>query len=238
MATCRLNGGIVTVKEAAELGVDRHTLQRLARAGILDRRVRGVCSVAACELGLAERDAIATRRVGGVASRQTAAALWGFDRFGYTSDSDDLHVTVSHESRRSTPPGVILHWTRRPLEFVTKSQVAVTKPMKTVLDLASESRVSTGDLKAFINHCVSRRLLTIDGLVRCTTRSAKGLQGSARLRRTLASMSVVESVLEAPCLERHPRSRLAHASYPTRDSLDQPTVRRSCGPSLARTWSA
>jgi very-short-patch-repair endonuclease len=192
MQACATSGGVFTAAEAAALGCGRR-VERLAAGGTVVRESRGVYRLAAYPLDLDQRLFVASR-TGGVVSHETAARLWGFDGF----DDSTIHVTVPHGFAMCVPQWVTVHETRRTLEGLTVVQrrVSMTKPLRTVLDLAGRP-VGDEELQRFLSHCVARRLLTLRALERFVSAHGGYARGIGRLRTVLSDLCQVDSVAEA-----------------------------------------
>jgi hypothetical protein len=198
MEQCASSAGIFTCSEAAALGFDVRRLSRLESRGTLVRETRGVYRLTAYPLGLDQKVVIATR-TGGVVSHETAARLWGFDGF---EGSSVIHVTVRHGLRVAGPKWVSVHVTRRSLESLTTTRrsVPVTRPMRTVLDLADRP-VEDERYRGFVNHCIAGRLFTLPSLERFAAARGARMSGIVRLRRMLTDLGDVDSIAEAQLID-------------------------------------
>lgn len=97
---------------------------------------------------------------------------------------------------------VVVHTTRRSLEAFTtvRHGVAVTQPLRTLLDLAGE-QVEHEQLRNFVNHGIALRLFTVRGIERSLDQGGHGVTGTAKLRRLVAEACAIESVAEAKLVE-------------------------------------
>jgi hypothetical protein len=199
MEAGRSSRGIVTAAQAHEIGIDCKQLQRLVATGALIREAWGIYRPVGVRVGLAERALIATTRVAGVVSHQTAARLWGCRGAGF--DDELVHLTVSRGARPRPMPGLVVHTTRRTLEGLatTRGGVAVTRPMRTVLDVSSQE-LDDERLQSVVDYFVVERLVTIRSLERFLSSKGRGIPGLARLRHLVAEVCVVDSVAEAELL--------------------------------------
>jgi hypothetical protein len=93
----------------------------------------------------------------GVYSHDTALELHGLS----TWTDSQIHMTVPTTFRRSKIPSVLrLHYADlRPFETTTIRQVAVTKPVRTILDLASERKIQRHHLIEAMQDAQKRGLI-------------------------------------------------------------------------------
>jgi len=193
MELCVSSAGVFTTSQAAECGVDVRQLPRLESRGLLVREARGVYRLSGYPLGFDQKVVIAARS-GGVISHETAARMWGFEDL----DDTTIHVTVRHGRRMAGPKWVAVHVTRRSLDSLatTRRSVPVTRPLRTALDLANRT-ITDENYRAFANHCIANRLITLGSLERFAAERGATMHGIVRLRRLLADLGEVDSVAEA-----------------------------------------
>jgi hypothetical protein len=198
MRACACSAGIFTAADAQQLGVDLKALQRAVAKGLIVREFRGIYRLAGHDLTPAGRALLATITTGGgVASHQTAAWLWGFSGF----DQATTHVTVPYGAERQGRDWLRQHSTHRDLNelSVVHSGVRLTRPLRSALDLADQD-VSDAQLEAFVAHCVSERLFTMQRLAKYLD-SRKRVPGTNRIRGLDAFGCEVDSIVEAELIE-------------------------------------
>lgn len=146
--------------------------------------------------------------VDGYASHRTAAALWNLS--GCRQGS--IHVVVAHSRSNCSPPAT-LHQTRilPPTDITTIDRIPVTRPARTLVDLAS--CVPRQVLEEAVDDALCRRLVTLDRLERRFHALRKGRRGTRTLAAVLGTWrdgSEPQDVAEARLLRR-----LRHAGLPT-----------------------
>lgn len=121
------------------------------------------------------------------------------------SKTTTLEVTVARNRNRSRVPGVKIHWVTEPIpdeDITTIEGIPVTKPARTLLDLAETEPVE------FVERCLDealrRRLVSLPFLERWLAdprrRTHRGAATMGRLIRARATVGVTESPLEAKAL--------------------------------------
>lgn len=173
----------ITVKEAGRLGSSARHLGAMVASGELRRPGKGVfvdtvrgngprtqLRVALC---LGGRDA--------VASHLSAAALWGL------VDRPPPRPTITVPRARSTwavrKVPVVVHRTRRRPIVRRCAGMAVTDPVRTLVDLAPT--MSDGQLDSLLDRAFERDLVSTSSLARGLA-AARRCPGAAALRRCLA----------------------------------------------------
>jgi hypothetical protein len=138
---------------------------------------------------------------GAVASHRAAAKLRGL--------CDQRHarveITVDRGRNRVRPRGVVVHRVTEPIPWEDVAKIGgipVTKPARTLLDLASTEREEIA--ARFVDDAVRRRLVTLSHLERwLSDPRRKGHRGVPTLRRLVkerAVLGVTESSLESRAL--------------------------------------
>lgn len=152
--------GHFSTSQAEELGVDRRYLSHHVDSGNLERVSRGVYRLLNYP-GHPFEDVMATVLWvgdGAVASHDTALAIYGL------ADSMPavIHITVPHRFRGSRP-GVLIHRTALPADDVTvRDGIPVTTPLRTILDVVSDSSVAA----AAAEEAIERGLVRVSQLRR------------------------------------------------------------------------
>ena len=132
--------GYFSTSQAEELGVDRRYLSHHVRSGNLERVGRGVYRLLNYPSHPFE-DVMATVLWigdGAAASHDTALAIYGL------ADAMPavIHITVPRRFRGSRP-GVLIHRAPLPTGDVTvRDGIPVTTPLRTILDVVSDSSVA------------------------------------------------------------------------------------------------
>jgi very-short-patch-repair endonuclease len=132
--------GVVRLRQALGLGIDRPQVRYLVRTGRWER----VGAHAIALVGAPPSDLHASVRViyglgdAAVLSHDSAASFWGLTRF----TARPVHVTVPHGRNPATIPGAVLHQSRRtPSRHVVEIDgLRVTTPARTVFDLSGTLR--------------------------------------------------------------------------------------------------
>lgn len=200
--------GVITIAAGAAAGVDRRTLARLAKRGLLVRHSPGLYRPAGRKPSRRDDIVAAVAATGGVASYESAALWWGFED---TTDSR-THVTVSHLRRPKSRENYVVHTTTRSLEKITtvREGVRVTTPVQTLLDLCARHEDDAVP-RAFLGHCLSHRQISPSQLEHFLRRQPQRAPGTRRLRALvhLTGGGSVDSSVELELL-----SLLAKAGIP------------------------
>lgn len=126
--------GVVERRQLIALGLSAAAIDHRVRAGRLIVLYRGVYTVgheALTERGKLKAALIAAGQ-SAVLSHRTAAALWKLT----PSMPPSIDVTVTKKGPRSRR-GLIIHETRRPPDVRSLGSLAVTAPLRTLVDLAA-----------------------------------------------------------------------------------------------------
>lgn len=185
------NGGLVTIQQAAEVGVDRRRLADLARLGQLARLARGVYAVGT---KLADPRPIVTS-ARGTLSHHSAAAWWGVE---LPKAPSVVHLTVPRNrgQRHDAVRGVRLHRRDLPHYDVTAIRgTPISTPLRTAIDIARCDSLENG--VAIVDAFLRARLITAYEFEQAAAASAG--PGRARLIRVAEliddkSGSVLESL--------------------------------------------
>ncbi len=192
--------GILAFRDARRAGLSERQVRRLVDNGLLVREFRGLYRWAGAPATEAQRIELAVKATRGVVSHQSAARMWGFER----GDPRVVHVTLLRKMRSPDRPWLVAHTTNRSLQGLTVARggIEVTKPLRTLLDVAGEP-VTDEDLGDLFAHLVSRRLVSAAQAVRFVDRQGAGVAGVRRLRGLLSGLNggPVESVAERELLQ-------------------------------------
>lgn len=181
----RTHHGIVTAPELEVLAVPLKDVRRLARAGVLERFVRGAWRLSATPRTFEHRVAAAcASHPTAIAAFTTAARIWKLRG----AETEQIHVLVYGDAH-PRPPGAVVHQCYRIDEcdvVVRADGTRVTSPARTVFDLAAV--LTDRQLEAVIEQFIDRELCTYAELVDVGRRlRRRGRTGSARFGRVLAS---------------------------------------------------
>lgn len=181
----RANGGVFTRQEAAALGLPFSTLSRRTLEGVFARTRRGVYALP----GFTDEHLldlhIACRKLGAVASHQSAAYIHNLDRPKY------VRPTVSvYRNRTKDLQGVTVHQMHDfdPAHIVEIDALPVTGPHRTIFDLASV--ITEDHLARVVDHGLASRRLHLDGLYQVLRDvGRRGKPGTGAMRKLLDTRS-------------------------------------------------
>jgi very-short-patch-repair endonuclease len=219
--------GVVTCAQLLELGIDRHTIKRWCKAGLLHRMHHGVYAVGHPALTPLAKMQAAQLACGpqAVLSHAAAAFLWGLTQ----SPPSTLDVTLM--SGRCRPKdGVRVH---RSVDFDEhalrrRHSLLVTSPARTIIDQAAD--VTLDELDRLIAEARARRLLR-PGELEAALDRAGHRRGAARMRAFLSAEEEPDFTRSKG--ERRLRGLLRQAGLP------QPrTNRRAAGHEVDFLWEA
>jgi very-short-patch-repair endonuclease len=182
--------GVISRAQLAEIGFTRHEIRHLIRIGRLHRLHRGVYAVGHRNVSREGRylAAVLACSEGAVLSHRAAADLWELR----TSKEDEIDVTVPRDRRGDKT--IRIHRDKLdPGDTMTRNGIRVTKPLRTLLDLAA--LVPQDQLERAIRQAVYRRLTTTT-LLADVVHNRRGHRGNEPLRRALVNLG------EAPGLSR------------------------------------
>lgn len=199
-AIARRQHGLITRRQATELGLTRHAVQHRLDAGIWNPVGRGVYRLA----GVPRTDRsellalLLAADCGAVAARTTAAALLGLPGFSIRP----FHALVPIASQRRIP-GITVHRSKRldtsPATVV--DGIPTTSILRTLFDLCG--CVPFARAERAVDHALSRRLVAPSELGAVFVRLARrGRLGSAGMRAILEDRGVVDGPLAESELER------------------------------------
>jgi very-short-patch-repair endonuclease len=179
MRAAEHRSGLLTVGASAAEGVDRRTLARLAKRGLLVRHCPGIYRPAGRAPSPRDEIRAAVAATGGIVSYWSAALWWGFDG----GDGTRAHVTVSYRRRPRSREGFVVHSTTRDLKTIStvRDGVRVTTPGQTLLDLCAVCNDEAVP-RAFLGHCLSHRLISASQLERFLRKQPLRAPGTRRLR--------------------------------------------------------
>ena len=179
----RRHHGIITRKQADDLGVsDRQVDRRLANGSWVPVH-RGVFRLAAVPETWESRLLAAVRATDGIASHRCAAALWRLEPFV----APRIEVVLPH-GRQSKIRGVIVHQSRQwgLRDETIKRGIPCTGLERTILD--NGAVVSLRTLEREAESAIRAGATSWPKLLRCLCRhSAQGRNGCGTLRRLLVS---------------------------------------------------
>lgn len=195
----RRQRGLLTRTQALAAGLSDAAITRRVATGAWLPLVAGVYALASAPRTWEQQVLAACLAVGGVASHRTAAALWGFSG----CRPGPLHMTVAY-GRTSRCAIARLHRSRtlRPSDITRADGIPVTRPARTLADLARQ--VPRPALEDAVDDALCRRIVTLDRLAR--------QRGSPTLTAVLATWrdgSAPQDVAEARLLRR-----MLHAGLP------------------------
>lgn len=190
--------GLVSERQLRARGAPSYHARRRLQQGRLERLHRGVYRVAGTPSSPEQRllAAVLACPRGAVASHRSAAELWGL----HGVEQGWAEVTVQH-SHRLELGNVVIHRTKDllPRHITTRFGVAVTNPMRTLVDLGAVT--PRWSVRRAIDDALAKKLVSMAGLVRIWRDVARpGRNGSGVLR------SLIEEHLPHPTasvLEKH-----------------------------------
>lgn len=165
-------------------GASRHLISQMLQSGQWSEIQRGVYYLNATPMTWESRVMAAVLAAGpdSAASHRTAGRLYGFDGVSW----DLVELTVPYDDRPE-PTGVLLHRTRRPFGMGSQARIPVTTPERTLLDLARF--LPDPALEKAVAGAMRTGVTSINALDRVIgTDGGRGVQGTRRMRRVLASV--------------------------------------------------
>ena len=174
--------GIVTRAQLLNAGLSASSIDKRVKDGWLNRLHRGVYRVGPVAApGAAEMAAVLACGEGAVLSHRSAAGLWKL--LPYPAGNPPLEVTVPARQARKRP-GIRVHRTDRVAvdETTRLDGIAITTPVRTVLDLAAGARMR--DLEQALAQVERRRLAGAPTLAAILARYPRR-PGAAALRALL-----------------------------------------------------
>lgn len=190
------HGGVISTKEAVDLGMAKSTLDRRVADGIFVRLSRGVLALPGTSTRPDLMMRAAGRLFGAVVSHQSAARIHKMQPIPRSEPT----VTVPHRGTYSFP-GLIVHQSTDllPEHVVAINGMNVTSPARTILDLAKV--LGERRLAKVLDHSLAGRIVDFDELVwlylALTRQGKKGMRMIGRLLAERADEKrVPETVLE------------------------------------------
>jgi len=181
-AVLRRQHGVVSRDQLRALGLTDSAIKGRVRSGVLLRVDRGVYAAGHDRLTATGRWMAAVLGSGesAVLSHRSAGALWGL----FTRSMSFTDVTVPRSTNRRGRRGVVVHLASAlpPQDLTTKDGVPVTKPARTLLDLAEV--LSRRALERALDESERLRLCRRPALLSVIDRSP-GRVGAARLAAVL-----------------------------------------------------
>jgi very-short-patch-repair endonuclease/predicted transcriptional regulator of viral defense system len=171
--------GVVTRVQLRTLGLTRHEIDDRLAAGRLHPLYRGVFAVGHRLVSQRGRwlAAVLAAGKGAVLSHESAAALWELRA------SKGRWIDVIVPRKRRAPAGVRIHRTAlEPSELTARGPIAVTTPLRTLLDLSTQ--LTAPQLEQAIRQAEYRDLATAASLTSCLS-SRHGRRGSRTLKEAL-----------------------------------------------------
>ena len=177
----RGHGGVITRTEALALGIPSTTLSRLVRRGILYRSGPGAYSLPGFDDEHLVPLHTACRKLGAVASHQSAAQIHRLDRPQW------VKPTVSVARRRTKEyAGVTVHQLTDLTDdhIVVLRHLPVTTPERTIVDLAAV--LGDGHLERIVDNGLAARIIDLSRLHEVSIEIGRqGKPGTRMLRRIL-----------------------------------------------------
>lgn len=199
-AIARRQHGLITRRQAKDLGMSDHAIAHRVASGSWRRVARGVYRFAG--VPVTERADLLARvlSVGGgaVACRTTAAALFGLP--GFTLAPFHALVPIDAQSR---VPGIRVHRTKRlgQTSVTSMDGIPVTSIRRTLFDLCGCVRFERAERA--VDHALARRLVTPSDLGEVfAVLARRGRLGTAGMRALLDERGVLEVAMAESELER------------------------------------
>jgi very-short-patch-repair endonuclease len=182
--------GSISRRQLLRLGLTRHQIGERIRAGRLHPIHRGVYALGHGRLSRNGRyhAAVLFAGEGAVLSHRAAADVWEIR----ASKEREIDVTVPTDRRGDKIVRIHLAVVE-PIETTTRNGIRVTKPLRTLIDLASV--VDDKQLERAIRQAIYHRLTTTTLLAEAVHRRS-GQRGTKKLRKALINLG------EAPGLIR------------------------------------
>jgi very-short-patch-repair endonuclease len=187
--------GSIGREQLIRVGLTRHEIGGRIRAGRLHPIHRGVYAVGHSRLGRNGRyhAALLFAGEGAVLSHRSAADLWELRA------SKETAVDVIVPTHRRGDAVVRMRQDDLdPRETMTRDGIRVTKPLRTLLDLAA--CVTDKELERAIRQAIYRKLTTTT-LLADAVRKRSGQRGMARMRKALARIGEAPGVTRSPLEE-------------------------------------
>lgn len=173
--------GVISRRQAGELGLTRRQIDSRAQSGEWIRVHRGVYRHRAVPTSWLSDVVAAVLATNGVASHRCAAALWYLEIY----DAPPPEVTVAgHSSARI--PAVRVHWTSQwdRCDTTLRQGIPCTGIERTILDCAAVT--SPARVERLAEAAIRKRLTSWASLATCLRRHARrGRNGSAPFRELL-----------------------------------------------------
>jgi very-short-patch-repair endonuclease len=144
----RRQHGVVARRQLVSLGMSNQAIKRRVDNGRLHRVERGIYAVGRPELSQKGRWLAAVLGCGSGAalSHRSAAALWGI----VAAPAGDIEISVPYASPRRRPGVRVYRRPKlRPSDLTVRDEIPVTKPIRTLIDLAG--RLDRDGLERAIN---------------------------------------------------------------------------------------
>ena len=184
--------GVITYAQLARIGLSDSAIQRRLDAGRLHPLHRGVYAVGHPDVSREGRYLAAVLFAGDGAclSHRSAADLWELRASG--EEETDVIVPVD---RRGDATVRIRRDVLDPRETMTRHGIRVTKPLRTLLDLAA--CVEETELERAIRQAIYRKLTTT-ALLAEAVQQRPGQRGTKRLRTALSHIADAPGVTRSP----------------------------------------
>lgn len=196
IAYAKGNGGVITTKEALDLGMPSSTLARRVADGVFVRLSRGILALPGTSTRPDVMMRAAGRLIGAVVSHQSAARIHKMQPIPKTEPT----VTVPYRGTHSFP-GLIVHQSTDllPEHIMSNSGMRVTNPPRTLLDLTKlfgERR-----MVRVVDNSLAGRIVDFDELIELyLALTRRGKKGMALMGKILAERAdeqrVPETVIE------------------------------------------
>jgi very-short-patch-repair endonuclease/predicted transcriptional regulator of viral defense system len=188
--------GVVSHEQLRRIGLSPREIERRVEAGRLHRLHRGVYAVGHPEVSREGRylAAVLFAGEGACLSHRSAADLWELR----ASKEDETDVTAASD-RRGDATVRIRRDALDARETMTRDGIRVTKPLRTLLDLAA--CVDQPEVERAIRQAVYRKLTTTTLLAEAV-QQRPGQRGTKRLRDALSRIADAPGVTRSPLEER------------------------------------
>jgi len=181
--------GYFTAKQAAAIGYSNPHLDYHVSTGNFERAGHGIYRLP--EIPLSEHDDLVKLSFWSrdredhpqaIASHETALDVHGLSDLLPTK----IHLTVPAKFRKTAPAGTVLHRdVVEPADIEKREGFHVTNPLRTLLDIAADERISEEHLRKAVAEALDRGLVRKSKLVA----RANSLPAASRLSRLLAAVS-------------------------------------------------
>jgi predicted transcriptional regulator of viral defense system len=191
VAEAQLQGGYVTAKQSQAAGFDYSHLAYHVAAGNIERSGRGLYRLP--EIPRSEHDQLVRLSLLSRGHADVPRAVVSHTSALALHDLSDamprkVHLTVPPGWRQRKPGTCVLHRARlAPKDTVTWAGFRVTTPLRTLLDVAADTRTSAELLEGAVADALERGLVRRAQLSRAIDSMADGHAGAERLAAALTA---------------------------------------------------